>query len=56
MKGNNFVQLVILLNWHKVPGGRVKGSAEIWRRNGAGNLVATEMVCIPLLGESMIRS
>ncbi|QSS61464.1 hypothetical protein I7I51_03639 [Histoplasma capsulatum] len=48
MKGNNFVQLVILLNWHKVPGGRVKGSAEIWRRNGAGNLVATEMTIFPV--------
>ncbi|EEH11365.1 ornithine decarboxylase antizyme [Histoplasma capsulatum G186AR] len=45
IKGNDFVQLVILLKWHNVSGGRVKGSAEIWRRNGTGNLATTEM-CI----------
>ncbi|OAX84051.1 hypothetical protein ACJ72_01586 [Emergomyces africanus] len=47
-KGNNSVQLVILLKWSKISGGRVKGSAEIWRRDGTGNLVATEMIIFPV--------
>ncbi|OJD17346.1 hypothetical protein AJ78_02531 [Emergomyces pasteurianus Ep9510] len=48
MKGNNCIQLVILLKWSKIVGGRVKGSAEIWRRNETGNLVATEMTIFPV--------
>ncbi|PGH37132.1 hypothetical protein GX50_00116 [[Emmonsia] crescens] len=48
MNGSILVQLVILLKWSKISGGRVKGSAEIWRRNGAGNLVATEMAIFPV--------
>ncbi|OJD18562.1 hypothetical protein AJ78_01403 [Emergomyces pasteurianus Ep9510] len=48
MKGNIIVQLVILLKWSKTPGGQVKGRAEIWRRNGTGDPVATEMAIFPV--------
>ncbi|KAG5302790.1 ornithine decarboxylase antizyme [Histoplasma capsulatum G186AR] len=55
IKGNDFVQLVILLKWHNVSGGRVKGSAEIWRRNGTGNLATTEMTIFPVPNTPVIN-
>lgn len=46
MKGCSVVQLVILLKWSEISQKRVKGTAEVWRRDAAGTLVSEEMVCI----------
>jgi hypothetical protein len=47
MRGCASVELVILVRWTKVSGDdRVKGILEVWRRNGTGDLIATEMVSI----------
>ncbi|EER43415.1 conserved hypothetical protein [Histoplasma capsulatum H143] len=40
---------------HNVPGGRVKGGAEIWRRNGTGNLATTEMTIFPVPNTPVIN-
>ncbi|EAW22564.1 uncharacterized protein NFIA_012530 [Aspergillus fischeri NRRL 181] len=46
MHGCASVELVILLRWTKISGNRIKGTLEVWRRNGAGGLSVTEMVSI----------
>jgi hypothetical protein len=46
MQGNASVELMILLRWTKLSAGRVKGSMEIWRRDGTGGLAVSEMVSI----------
>lgn len=44
MQGCPTVNVVILLKWSELSGKRVKGTAEIWTRDAAGNLQSREMV------------
>lgn len=48
LEGHVSVILVILLKWSALSNNRIKGTAEIWRRDGAGNLVSSAMVIIYL--------
>ncbi|KAL5359507.1 hypothetical protein BJX96DRAFT_174410 [Aspergillus floccosus] len=47
MQGCSTVNVVILLKWSKLSGNRVKGTAEIWTRDTAGNLQSREMQIFP---------
>lgn len=44
MQGCQTVNVVILLKWSESSGKRVKGTAEIWTRDAAGNIQSREMV------------
>ncbi|KAE8372793.1 hypothetical protein BDV26DRAFT_273396 [Aspergillus bertholletiae] len=47
LRGNVSVKLVILLKWSSLSNRRIKGTAEIWRRNTAGNLFSSTMPIFP---------
>lgn len=44
MNGNAEVQIVILLKWSKISGGRVKGYLEKWERGPGGVITLLTMV------------
>lgn len=46
--GDPSVVLVILLRWTAISNGRIKGCAEVWRRDALGSLVSCTMVIICL--------
>ncbi|KAE8154410.1 hypothetical protein BDV25DRAFT_135844 [Aspergillus avenaceus] len=47
LQGSLSVVLVILLRWSALSCGRIKGTAEIWRRDTTGNLCSTTMAIFP---------
>ncbi|RHZ64875.1 hypothetical protein CDV55_105195 [Aspergillus turcosus] len=47
LKGNPSVLLVILLKWSALASNRIKGTAEVWRRDTTGNLVSFTMPIFP---------
>ncbi|KAL5355592.1 hypothetical protein BJX96DRAFT_170819 [Aspergillus floccosus] len=47
MLGDPSVVLVILLRWTAISNGRIKGCAEVWRRDAVGSLISNTMSIFP---------